>query len=217
MPTLPQEPAARAESRAPIVSERSVPRIDARPAPKNEASLQDRAERYTDGVLREPPPALEGFMPDPRPKLQTPPPDVQPMVRAEQVPSFLPDAPKPMRFIGTVFDTYIMVEYEDQLLLIDQHAVHERLLFDRMMKLYDTQRAGQELLVPLVCTVTRHEQALLNENRQLLEKIGLAVEPFGDNEVSIRTIPMLMGEPQTTDFLRDILAQLESERGTVTL
>ncbi len=138
-------------------------------------------------------------------------------VQSEQVASFLPEAPKPMRLIGTVFDTYILVEYEDHLLMLDQHAVHERLLFDRMMNLYDTQRVGQELMLPLVVSVTRREQQLLEENRALLEKLGLVVTAFGEHEVSVRSIPMLLGEPQTVDFLHDVLDQLGSERGTVTL
>lgn len=138
-------------------------------------------------------------------------------LQMEQVASFLPDVPKPLRIIGVAFNTYILVEYEEHLLMIDQHAVHERLLFDRWMKLYDTQRAGQELLVPMIVNVSRREQQLLEENRALLERIGLGVEPFGDHEVSIRMIPMLLGEPQTKDFLHDMLAQLDSERGIVTL
>lgn len=48
-----------------------------------------------------------------------------------------------MRIIGSVFDTYILVEYEDQLLLIDQHAVHERLMFDRLMSQWEQEQIGQ--------------------------------------------------------------------------
>lgn len=134
---------------------------------------------------------------------------------AEQVASFLPDAPKPMKLLGVAFNTFILVEYEENLLMIDQHAVHERLLFDRLMKAYDQHEAGQELLIPMIVTVTRREQELLSENRELLEGIGLTVDPFGDTEVSIRSIPMVLGQPQTRDFLHDILDQLESERGSI--
>lgn len=63
--------------------------------------------------------------------------------KTEQVPTFLPEIPKPMRIIGSVFDTYILVEYEDQLLLIDQHAVHERLMFDRLMSKWEQEQIGQ--------------------------------------------------------------------------
>lgn len=136
---------------------------------------------------------------------------------AEQVPSFLPDAPKPMRLLGVVFNTFILVEYEDNLLMIDQHAVHERLLFDRLMKAYDQHACGQELLIPMVVTVSRREQALLMEHKELLQGIGLTVEPFGDTEVSIRSIPMILGQPQAKDFLHEIMDQLENERGMITV
>ena len=131
--------------------------------------------------------------------------------------SFLPPAPKPLRIIGTVFDTYILVEYEDHLLMIDQHAVHERLRFDRLTKAWDQHEAGQELLVPILMTVTRREQTLLEENREMLERLGISVEAFGENEVSVRSIPMILGEPQAEDFLREVLDQLQSERGIVTM
>ena len=169
-----------------------------------------------------------GAAPVIRPVLQNRPESVQtdkkptgglqvPVHEPEQVPSFLPDAPKPLKLMGVAFNTFILVEYEDNLLMIDQHAVHERLLFDRMMKAYDQHEAGQELLVPMLVSVTRREQQLLSENRDLLEGIGLTVEPFGEQQVSIRSIPMILGNPQARDFLRDILDQLESERGTVSL
>lgn len=137
--------------------------------------------------------------------------------QAEQVPSFLPDAPKPMKLLGVAFNTFILVEYEDHLLMIDQHAVHERLLFDRLMKAYDQHEAGQELLIPMLVTVTRREQELLMEHQELLEGIGLSVEPYGDQEMAIRSIPMILGNPQAKDFLHDIISQLESERGGISL
>lgn len=142
---------------------------------------------------------------------------VKPAAEPEQVASFLPDAPKPLRLIGTVFNTYILVEYEEHLLLIDQHAVHERLMFDRLMKAYDQQAMAQELLIPMVMTVTRREQALLDENSELLGKIGLTVESFGENEIAVRSIPMVLGQPQAEGFVRDILDQLQGERAGVTI
>ncbi len=139
------------------------------------------------------------------------------MPEPEQTPSFLPESKKPMRLIGTAFNTYILVEYEDHLLMIDQHAVHERLMFDRLMKEYDQQTMAQELLIPLVVPATQREQSLLDENRELLERIGLTVEPFGASEIAVRSIPMVLGQPQAADFVRDILDQLQSERGVVTM
>ncbi len=131
--------------------------------------------------------------------------------------SFLPDMPKPIRIIGTAFNSYILVEYEENLLLIDQQGVHERLLFDRMMKALDTQSSAQELLIPLIVPATRREQQLLEAHQELLRAIGLTVESFGETEVSIRSIPMILGQPQAGDLLREILEQLEGERGVISL
>ena len=156
--------------------------------------------------------------PDPKPEVPAKQQELPKLAaEPEQTPSFLPEAKKPMRLIGTAFNTYILVEYEDHLLMIDQHAVHERLMFDRLMKEYDSHAMAQELLIPLVVPATQREQSLLEDNRELLEKIGLTVEPFGESEIAVRSIPMVLGQPQAADFVRDILDQLQSERGVVTM
>lgn len=131
--------------------------------------------------------------------------------------SFLPELPKTLKIIGSAFDCYILAEYDDKLLLIDQQGVHERLLFDKMMKALDTNSCSQELLIPIIVPATRKEQQLLENHKTLLEGIGLNVEAFGDTEVSIRSIPMILGQPQAAGLLREILDQLESERGIISL
>ena len=131
--------------------------------------------------------------------------------------TILPNDQTNMRIIGTLFDSYILVEYADNLMLIDQQAVHERVMFDRMMKALDQHRCGQEMLVPMIVSLTRREQQLLDEHARELADIGLVVEPFGENEVSIRSIPMILGQPQAAGLLRDIIDQLENERGVVSL
>ena len=129
---------------------------------------------------------------------------------AEQVNTILPSVKQPMKIFGAVFNTFILVEYQDQLLLIDQHAVHERLLFDKLMKEHASggHAAGQELLVPIVISVTNAEQRLLEDNREALESIGMTVEAFGERDVAVRSIPMVLGETQTKDFIRDVIAEL---------
>ena len=118
--------------------------------------------------------------------------------------------PKPMKIFGAVFNTFILVEYEDHLLLVDQHAVHERLLFDQMMKACESQQAGQEMLVPYVMGATKQEMQTLEENRELLESLGLSVEPFGVSEVAIRSVPIMLGENETAEFLREAIDELEN-------
>lgn len=225
---IPEVPASRPGSAAPVLRE----------APAVPAGFMRTTALVppTAAPVRMPPPVVPGpsAMPaaakaEPAPvKAHTPVPQTPsaaqpvkeepaPAREPEQVASFLPEAPKPIRHIGVVFNTFILVEYDDHLLMIDQHAVHERLLFDRMMKAYDQHQCGQELLIPMIVTVTRREQELLQEHHALLAGIGLTVEPFGDTEVSIRSIPMILGQPQTRDFLHEIIDQLEGERGAVTM
>ncbi|MGN0747854.1 MAG: DNA mismatch repair endonuclease MutL [Aristaeellaceae bacterium] len=232
------------KAQAAPVPQPKAPVPEAAPAPA--PAVPTMAAASSVPVMRETPRVLTGFMPGPavppkmparpsvpvqnRPEFVLQKPERQPAVEPaapksvpapvqepEQVPSFLPDAPKPMKLLGVAFNTFILVEYEDHLLMIDQHAVHERLLFDRLMKAYDQHACGQELLVPMVVTVSRREQALLQEHQDLLASIGMTVEPFGDTEVSIRSIPMILGQPQARDFLHEILDELESERGVITV
>lgn len=171
-------------------------------------------------ALREPTPAVQAFMNSYK---QMPPvydaakPVAERPVTTPAVQTFLHETPKPLRIIGTAFNSYILVEYEDHLLLVDQQGVHERLLFDRMMKALDTQQCAQELLIPLIVPATRREQQLLENHQALLRAIGLTVEPFGETEVSIRSIPMILGQPQAGSLLREIIDQLESERGVISL
>ena len=130
---------------------------------------------------------------------------------AEQVNTILSAVRKPMKVIGALFNTFILVEYEDQLLMVDQHAVHERLLFDRLMSEHtEKAQAGQEMLVPVVLGVTNAEQRLLEDNREALESIGLVVEAFGEKDVAVRTIPVILGEAQTKDFIRDVINDLQN-------
>ena len=146
-------------------------------------------------------------------KPANPAPPSSPVMRetTEQISTILPEIKKPMKVFGAVFNTFILVEYEDQLLLVDQHAVHERLLFDRLMQEHVSgDHAGQELLVPVVMSVTSAEQRLLEDNRDTLESIGLVVEAFGEKDVAVRSIPMILGEAQTKEFIRDALEELRN-------
>jgi len=128
---------------------------------------------------------------------------------AEQINTILPEIRKTMKVFGALFNTFILVEYEDQLLMVDQHAVHERLLFDRLMAEQAGQNMGQELLVPLVISVSGKEMALIEENREVFESIGLVMESFGEHEAAVRTIPMILGETETEGFIREVLDEVE--------
>ena len=132
--------------------------------------------------------------------------------KAEQTESFTRNEKKPFKIFGALFDTFILIEYEDQLLMVDQHAVHERLLFDKMMKEFveNGTVASQELLIPRVISVTRQEQDIIEDNREILESIGLTLEPFGEHDAAIRSVPMILGTPESTEFVREVIHELET-------
>jgi DNA mismatch repair protein MutL len=136
----------------------------------------------------------------------------RPAEKAEQTESFTKNEPKPIKVFGALFDTYILIEYADQLLLVDQHAVHERLLFDKMMKEFVDHGtvASQEMLVPRIIPVTRQEQDAIEENREMLESIGLSLETFGEHDLAIRAVPMVLGAPESVDFVREVIEELEN-------
>ena len=136
--------------------------------------------------------------------------------KSEQVDTILPEIRKTMRVFGALFNTFILVEYEDQLLMVDQHAVHERLLFDRLMKEQNGKNAGQEMLVPIILNVTAKEQAIVEENKDIYESIGLVVESFGEHDIAVRTVPVILGEAETGSFVREVIAESEKNQ-TLTL
>ena len=198
---------------APVTKKAETPPavlFESRPAPVPESPKAP--VRYDEVAPRAPIPKAAAPVPDFVVSAPAEAPKPLPRPETKEQPLSLFDGEvKPMRILGVLFDTFILVEYADHLLMIDQHAVHERLLFDDMMKRADTGSAGQLLLVPLIVSVTRREQDILEENRESLEGIGLIAEPFGESEVSVRSIPMILGEPQGAAFLHEVLDQLMTE------
>ncbi|MDR1465773.1 MAG: DNA mismatch repair endonuclease MutL [Oscillospiraceae bacterium] len=113
-----------------------------------------------------------------------PPPDPKP----EEIPRLLPEGPEPVRVIGEAFRTYLLAERREELLVIDKHAAHERILFERM-KAGTVRGARQVLLAPMPLTLSREEAAALLEHGDLLRKAGFVVEEFGEGTAAVRECP----------------------------
>ncbi|MBQ2699628.1 MAG: DNA mismatch repair endonuclease MutL [Clostridia bacterium] len=124
---------------------------------------------------------------------------------------------KPVKIIGVVFHTFILAEYDDQLLLIDQHAVHERILYDKMMKAFDQKTASQALLIPQAIELTHHEMEIFQANQQALQEAGFEVEIFDSKTILLRGVPMILGIPQAKGTLMDIIDQLDGLKALTTL
>ena len=114
----------------------------------------------------------------------------------------------PLRVLGVAFDTYIVMEYGDLLILSDQHAVHERLLYEQFMRETAAAPASQALLIPLIVTLSPAEYACFEENRDTLEKAGFDLAPFGDGTVQLRGVPIVLGQPQAESCLLEALDEL---------
>lgn len=117
-------------------------------------------------------------------------------------------AQKPLKVLGVAFNTYILMEYGDLLILSDQHAVHERLLYEQFMRETATAPASQALLVPLAITLSKAEYACFEENREALLKAGFDLAPFGYDTVQLRGVPIVLGQPQAEKCLKDALDEL---------
>lgn len=94
------------------------------------------------------------------------------------------------KLIGQVFDTYWLVQYQDSLYIIDQHAAHERVLYERTLKGMKTREfTSQYLSPPIILSLSMQEAELLKENLDRFERIGFEIEPFGGEEYAVRAVP----------------------------
>lgn len=123
----------------------------------------------------------------------------------------------PLRMVGIVFDTYWIFESGDKLLLVDQHAAHERMLYDRLMARFEKERISQALLSPQLVRLTAADMALVTEFAPVLKEAGFEVEPFDNTCVALHAIPTLFGENESPrELLLEALAEWQAGRGQVT-
>lgn len=121
------------------------------------------------------------------------------------------------RIIGQVFETYWLVEYGDKLYIIDQHAAHEKVNFERMMKrLREKKPASQYLNPPILLTLTADEARVLEEHMSYFEQLGYVISGLGDRDYSISAIPTDLPELGKKDLLLEILDELTDEAGMTT-
>ena len=118
----------------------------------------------------------------------------------------------PFRIIGVAFKTYILVECRDSLLLIDQHAAHERLQYEKLMARASEGTASQQLLAPIVIHLSAREMAVISDNLDLLSEAGYEVEPFGEQDVRVRAVPFVMGKAEVRPLFLDLIQSLNQLR-----
>ena len=165
----------------------------------------------------------EAPVPAPQPERQTPGKhDEPPVKRKEPVPPEPKQTEEPQqelplpkvpdyRIIGEALNTYILVEQAGSLLLIDKHAAHERILFEKLRA--DTEPVmPQLLLTPVLCEPEREEAAVLLENAELLAQYGYEISDYGDGVLAIRQIPTEIAPDDAAQSLTALAAELLTGR-----
>lgn len=114
--------------------------------------------------------------------------------------------------IGQIFDTYWLISYQDKLLVIDQHAAHEKVKYERFMKQFrEHSIVSQTMNPPIVITLTGRERECYEKHAGDFEALGFMIEEFGGNDYAIRGIPMDMYGYGEKDFFLEILDELSGE------
>ena len=147
------------------------------------------------------------------PSIQEPPKAVQPertpvppVEEPEQTAIPMPETPD-WRLVGELYRTYIIVEQGENAFLIDKHAAHERILFDKL-RANQERMTAQSLLSPIPCRLTPELAATLLENQGLLDKLGFEIEEFGENTVLLRQIPMDLDPENAKEALEELASDL---------
>lgn len=126
-----------------------------------------------------------------------------------------PERPRALGTCVQVLDSYIIEETEDGLNLIDQHALHERILYNRMKRqLEEATLASQQLLVPELVELTAPEFFAVTELMADLARFGMTVEPFGERTIIVRSFPQILRKFDGKSFFEDLFSEFEGPEGT---
>ena len=119
--------------------------------------------------------------------------------------------------IGQLFDTYWLIEYEEKLYIIDQHAAHEKVLYEKMMARLDQKEyTSQMISPPIVLSLDHREIEMLEKHRGQIEHLGYVVEAFGGKEYMIRAVPDNMFHLDMKDLFVEMLDDFARMNGTET-
>lgn len=119
------------------------------------------------------------------------------------------EAKQEYRIVGQVFDTYWIIEYRDKMLMIDQHAAHEKVKYEQILtKVEHNEIYTQMLTPPAVISVTPKESALINSYAQYFKELGFEIEDFGMNAFAIRGVPIDLFGHNIKELFEEILTQM---------
>ena len=168
------------------------------------AKLNDKPTAQSEPVER-----AEAIAPQPtEEKTEEKPEAVQQELLPKEEPNTLGNELSGYSMVGVAFDTYIILQNQKQLILIDQHAAHERVLYEKLMREIDAGVGSQLLMVAQVVHVTPQDAVKIETYRDDIRAAGFDIEPFGDDAYQIRAVPNVLGVPQTQSAFLDMVDRL---------
>ncbi len=163
------------------------------------------------------PPSMEGKA-NPQPVEKEPKETLVPDITTPQPLKYVDEEKDPYetaRIIGELFGTYILLENVDQLILVDKHAAHERLLFEQLKQL-DLTQDRQILLSPVLVHLSREDYAAVADHCELFDKLGFAVENFDDGDVLVREVPVALPDCDIRSIIEETAHKMLQNRNDLT-
>ena len=116
------------------------------------------------------------------------------------------------KFIGIVFNTYIIIEMDKEMYIIDQHAAHERIMYEKVKKNYysESTKDSQMLLLPDIITLSHKEMEIAKENMEMFEKAGFSLEEFGDNTIKLTGVPSMCIDIDNKELFLETLDEINT-------
>lgn len=118
----------------------------------------------------------------------------------------------PYKFIGIAFSTYIILELNNELYILDQHAAHERILYEKVKKNYynDTEKESQLMLLPDIINLSHKEMDIAKENMEMFRKAGFTLEEFGENTIKLSGVPNICLDLDTKELFLETLDEINT-------
>ncbi len=145
--------------------------------------------------------------------------DIKPVIKLEDTIEDVKETPKnkvdiSIRIIGELFKTYILFETDDNFVMLDKHAAHERLLYEKLKKSVLTDEK-QLLIKPIVIVLSVDEFTALMSNTRLLNSMGFSFDEFGNNTIAIREVPLVLSKYNVEEIIIDIAVKLSENKKDV--
>ena len=141
--------------------------------------------------------------------------NLEPMPQPETRQETIPAPQNNYQLLGQLLNTYLIIETDESLLLIDQHAAHERVLYELFGDRFN-EKASTQLIFPLIVNVTHDESMLLTDHLRAFQDYGIDIEPFGSHAFTIRSVPVYLKNAPFENIIKTFLSWIDEEKPVTT-